>query len=177
MRKVLSLFYFCTEIITFPLKGRLSSFIVSGKFPYRVKFYTKRLRREGSKGSEGSEGRVLKMDRPDGRRVLKFDGPLARGLWIAALRCTANTFCRSVSDTQNVVSRFPFRGNEFIMPPVGGKTVKPRLRHQSGDLLESPFMCRPGTNFARLGDPLQGLHMEMHPFCRLRRRLPRRGRF
>ena len=43
------------------------------KFPYRVKFYTKRLRREGSKGSEGSEGRVLKMDRPDGRRVLKFD--------------------------------------------------------------------------------------------------------
>ncbi|MCI6162938.1 MAG: hypothetical protein MR666_05695, partial [Dialister sp.] len=41
MRKVLSLFYFCTEIITFPLKGRLSSFIVSGKFPYRVKFYTK----------------------------------------------------------------------------------------------------------------------------------------
>ncbi|MDD7197494.1 MAG: hypothetical protein PUH15_04805, partial [Dialister sp.] len=41
MRKALSLFYFCTEIITFPLKGRLSSFIVSGKFPYRVKFYTK----------------------------------------------------------------------------------------------------------------------------------------
>ena len=23
---------------------------------------------------EGSEGKVLKMDRPDGRRVLKFDG-------------------------------------------------------------------------------------------------------
>ena len=98
-----------------------------------------------------------------GRRVLKFDGPLARGLWIAALRCTANTFCRSVSDAQNVVSRFPFRGNEFIMPPVGGKTVKPRLRHRSGDLLESPFMCRPGTNFARLGDPLQGLHMGNAP--------------
>lgn len=35
------MFYLCTEIITFPLKGRLSSFIVSGKFPYRVKFYTK----------------------------------------------------------------------------------------------------------------------------------------
>ncbi|WP_418925462.1 hypothetical protein, partial [Dialister succinatiphilus] len=33
--------FFATEIITFPLKGRLSSFIVSGKFPYRVKFYTK----------------------------------------------------------------------------------------------------------------------------------------
>ena len=25
--------------------------------------------------------RVLKMDRPDGRKVLKFDGPLGRGLW------------------------------------------------------------------------------------------------
>ena len=43
MRKALSLFYLCTEIITFPLKGRLSSFIVSGKFPYRVKFYTKEM--------------------------------------------------------------------------------------------------------------------------------------
>ena len=53
----------------------------------------------------------------------------------------------------------PLCGNEFIMPPVGGKTVKPRLRHRSGDLLESPFMCRPGTNFARLGDPLQGLQV------------------
>ena len=107
--------------------------------------------------------RFLRWTGPMGRRVLKFDGPLARGLWIAALRCTANTFCRSVSDAQNVVSRFPFRGNEFIMPPVGGKTVKPRLRHRSGDLLESPFMCRPGTNFARLGDPLQGLHMGNAP--------------
>ena len=30
--------------------------------------------------------RVLKMDRPDGRRVLKFDGLSGRGLRIAALR-------------------------------------------------------------------------------------------
>ncbi|MCI7319536.1 MAG: hypothetical protein MR506_05315, partial [Dialister sp.] len=51
MRKALSLFYLCTEIITFPLKGRLSSFIVSGKFPYRVKFYTK-----GVQGSESASG-------------------------------------------------------------------------------------------------------------------------
>ena len=61
---------------------------------------------EGSKGSEGSEGKVdgasprglwppdggglcrkvvkgkvLKMDRPDGRKVLKFDGLSGRGLW------------------------------------------------------------------------------------------------
>ena len=25
--------------------------------------------------------KVLRIDRPNGRRVLKFDGPLARGLW------------------------------------------------------------------------------------------------
>ena len=27
------------------------------------------------------KGKVLKMDRPDGRKVLKFDGPSGRGLW------------------------------------------------------------------------------------------------
>ena len=27
------------------------------------------------------KGKVLKMDRPDGRRVLKFDGLSGRGLW------------------------------------------------------------------------------------------------
>ena len=32
------------------------------------------------------KGKVLKMDRPDGRRVRKFDGPSGRGLWIAAPR-------------------------------------------------------------------------------------------
>ena len=37
-----------------------------------------RLRREGSKGSEG---KVLRIDRPDGRRVLRFDGLSGRGLW------------------------------------------------------------------------------------------------
>ena len=28
--------------------------------------------------------KVLRIDRPDGRRVRKFDGPSGRGLWIAA---------------------------------------------------------------------------------------------
>ena len=32
---------------------------------------------------EGSEEKVLRIDRPDGRRVLKFDGPSGRGLRIA----------------------------------------------------------------------------------------------
>ncbi len=65
MRKALSLFYLCTEIITFPLKGRLSSFIVSGKFPYRVKFYTKeplyrsRLKAKGSKPGPSDSNRIL----------------------------------------------------------------------------------------------------------------------
>jgi len=30
-----------------------------------------------------------------------------------AKRCTANMICRSVSDAQNVVSRFPFRGRRL----------------------------------------------------------------
>ena len=43
------------------------------KFPYRVKFYTK-TRSLGRLRREGSEGKVLRIDRPDGRRVLRFDG-------------------------------------------------------------------------------------------------------
>gem|GEM_PF-4651705 len=62
-----------------------------------------------------------------------------------------------------------FKG-ECCMPPLAAslpmaaKTKQPRLWHRSGDLLESPFMCRLRTNFARLGDPLQGLHMGNVPF-------------
>ena len=100
------------------------------------------------------------------KKVLKIDRPFRAGgfLSLTALRAEG--------------CGIALRAMSFIMPPVGGKTVKPRLRHRSGNLLESPFMCRPGTNFARLGDPLQRVSTwEMHPFCRLRRRLPRRGRF
>ena len=39
----------------------------------RLRHWT-HLRCEGSEGSQGSEGKVLRMDRPRGRRVLKFDG-------------------------------------------------------------------------------------------------------
>ena len=35
---------------------------------------------------QAQKGRFLRLTGPMGRRVLKFDGPLARGLWIAALR-------------------------------------------------------------------------------------------
>ena len=61
-----------------------------------------------------------------------------------------------------------FRGKCCMPPlavslPMAAKTKQPRLRHRSGDLLESPFMCRLRTNFARLGDPLQGLHMGNAP--------------
>ena len=45
------------------------------------------LKKRGAAGAagcvEGLRKKVLKMDRPDGRRVLKFDGPSGRGLWIA----------------------------------------------------------------------------------------------
>ena len=48
-----------------------------GGYAFGVKVHWTHLRCEGSKG------KVLRIDRPDGRRVLKFDGPLGRGLWIA----------------------------------------------------------------------------------------------
>ena len=70
------------------------------KFPYRVKFYTKRgtghacgvrvdgLPARGLWPPVGGglcrrlvKGKVLRIDRPDGRRVLKFDGLSGRGLW------------------------------------------------------------------------------------------------
>jgi len=35
-------------------------------------------------GGPGSEGKVLKIDRPLGRRVLRIDGPWGRGCGIAA---------------------------------------------------------------------------------------------
>ena len=57
------------------------------------------------------------------RRFIGF-----RGEGIAASRCTANTFCRSVSDAQNVVSRFPFRGDEYVCCLAAAKTVQPGLR-------------------------------------------------
>ncbi|WP_418925463.1 winged helix-turn-helix domain-containing protein, partial [Dialister succinatiphilus] len=66
--------FFATEIITFPLKGRLSSFIVSGKFPYRVKFYTKsqlaqyeRLKGTGERRKEISIGGITLE--PDTHRI------------------------------------------------------------------------------------------------------------
>ena len=40
----------------------------------KMKFDAKRIFKR-FKGSEGSEGKVLKIDRPWGRRVLKFDSP------------------------------------------------------------------------------------------------------
>ncbi len=41
----------------------------------------------------GVKGKVLRMDRPRGRRVLKFDGAFGPEGGGIALRCTANTFC------------------------------------------------------------------------------------
>ena len=63
-----------------PAGGGLCRRVVKGKVLKMDGPWT-RLRREGSEGSKGSEGKVFKIDRPDGRRVLKFDGLSGRGLW------------------------------------------------------------------------------------------------
>ena len=52
------------------------------KFPYRVKFYTKGFGHTcGVRVHRVQRGRFLGLTGPMDRRVLKFDGPLARGLW------------------------------------------------------------------------------------------------
>ena len=73
---------------------------------------------------EGLWKKVLKMDRPEGRRVLKFDGLSGRGLWWRLRR----RLCRRVVfaslrgqrpfGPRVVVS--PLRAMSIIMPPFGG---------------------------------------------------------
>ena len=46
-------------------------------------FFIGAAERPGFRRVKGLWKKVLRIDRPDGRRVLKFDGPSGRGLWIA----------------------------------------------------------------------------------------------
>ena len=47
--------------------------------------------------------KVLRIDRPDGRRVLKFDGLSGRGLWIAL---SGNAYKVSVTDLPFCIIRY-----------------------------------------------------------------------
>ena len=77
------MFYLCTEIITFPLKGRLSFFIVSGKIPYRVKFYTKAMGLTGHTFGVRVQApfgaRVQKVQRVQRERFLRWMGLRPKG--------------------------------------------------------------------------------------------------
>ena len=58
-------------------------------------------------------GKVLKIDRPIGRRVLKFDGPTGRGLWY---RPAGDEFYNSASQNGKPNNRASPDGNA---PPIG----------------------------------------------------------
>ena len=60
---------------------------------------------------EGPKGKVLKMDRPYGRRVLKFDGLSGRGLRIAL---TGNAYKVSVTDLPFCVIRYDRHSADWL---------------------------------------------------------------
>ena len=58
-------------------------------------------------------GKVLKIDRPVGRRVLKFDGPTGRGLWY---RPAGDEFYNSASQNGKPNNRASPDGNAPLLP-------------------------------------------------------------
>ena len=63
------------------------------------------------------------MDRPDGRRVLKFDGLSGRGLWIAL---TGNAYKVSVTDLPFCVIRYDRHSADWLAAlasPLSGCTI------------------------------------------------------
>ena len=60
-------------------------------------------------------GKVLKIDRPVGRRVLKFDGPTGRGLWY---RPVGDEFYNSASQNGKPNNRASPDGNAPLSPPA-----------------------------------------------------------
>ena len=87
----------------------------------------------GGPGSEGYKGKVLRMDRPRGRRVLKFDGLSGRGLWYRPqgdeykVSVTGLAFCVTWHDKHSVIGSlrspppFPLRGTS---PASGSRTTR-----------------------------------------------------
>ena len=65
-------------------------------------------------------GKVLKIDRPIGRRVLKFDGPTGRGLWY---RPAGDEFYNSALQNGKPNNRASPDGNAPLLPtaPLHGK--------------------------------------------------------
>ena len=61
--------------------------------------------------AQGAGIRVLKMDRPDGRRVLKFDGLSGRGVRIAL---TGTAYKVSVTDLPFCVIRYDRHSADWL---------------------------------------------------------------
>ena len=102
--------------------------------------------------------KVLRIDRPDGRRVLKFDGPSGRGLWIAAfggyaykVSVTGLAFWvrwhdKHYDDEPPSVAFPPFGALRHHLPPRGiGRATKGKRLYEQARRLTSPdvhILCR-----------------------------------
>ena len=95
--------------------------------------------------------RVLKMDRPDGRKVLRFDGLSGRGLWY---RPQGDEYEVSVTDLPFCIIRHEKHyGNQpppVAFPPLVpyGTTFPPAERWDNKAMKNNPFISRSQHNEA-----------------------------
>ena len=94
------------------------------------------LRCEGSEGSKGSEGKVLKMDRPDGRRVLKFDGLSGRRLRIALRAMLIKSALRDDLAVPYGMKNILLIGSLRSPPPIRAAPDFPLCRGKNKSLLK-----------------------------------------
>ena len=69
------------------------------------------------------------MDRPDGRRIRKFDGPSGRGLWIAFQAMLIKSALRDLlSVSYDIISTTVISHLRWLFPPLVpyGTTFPPR---------------------------------------------------
>ena len=78
---------------------------------FTLRFYVQRVQRVQK--VQRVVGKVLKIDRPVGRRVLKFDGPTGRGLWY---RPAGDEFYKSASQNGKPNNRAAPVGNAPLSP-------------------------------------------------------------
>ena len=93
--------------------------------------------------SGGGSEKVLKIDRPVGRRVLRFDGPRGRGLWY---RPAGEEFYNFASRNRKPNNRAAPDGNA---PLLVLRPTSPKGKHVTGFSghfapLRIQFLCHPG---------------------------------
>ena len=93
-------------------------------------------------------GKVLRIDRPDGRRVLRFDGLSGRGLWY---RPAGDEYKFSVTDSPFCVIWHDRHSADWLAAlasPYPASPDFPRKRGQNKALKSSPFISSSQHNGA-----------------------------